>query len=107
MIEHTATTGMREWTNSGWTLASGYIQEALFAPPPRPMKVTDLVQDVSLGPQVEVPSGEFEVMRAEDYEDYIEDVFAAQQAMEEYERDGLKGTIAYREFRDRYTGSES
>ena len=105
MTEHTDTTGMRDWINSGWTIASGYVQGTVFAPPPPRTTATDIEQDAL--PGADLPSGGFQIMRVEDYEDYIEDVFAAQQAMEEYERIGLEGTIAYSELREKHTGSES
>ena len=52
-------------------------------------------------------NGEPELVDSDEYEELAEDVALAQQAVEEYEAEGIAGTIPYRQYRSKRLGPES
>ena len=51
--------------------------------------------------------GEGELVDSDQYEELKEDLAAAQEAMEEYEAKGIKGTIPYSQYRSKRLGPQS
>ena len=48
-----------------------------------------------------------EMVDSDEYQESKEDLVAAQQAVEEYEADGIEGTIPYSRYRSKWLGLES
>ena len=87
MIAQTATTSMKDWINSGWIITSLHYLAGL--PPPPPAATGDLSGGLKL-------TG-FDT----DWEEFIDDLTAAQLAAEQYEAKGIEHTIPYSEYRAR------
>ena len=105
MTSLTATTSMKDWISSGWTITPGYIL-GLAGPPSLPPGATG---DILSGwnPPADALRGEFKLVGAEDYRDHIEDLALAEQMLEEYETQGIEGTIPYSVYRARRLGPGS
>ena len=101
----TATTSMRDWIDSGWTITSLHVLEIAGPQPSPPMANSELLKEWD--PAADALRGEFELMGPDAHWELIQDLAVAEQALEEYDVAGIEGTLPYSEYRARRLGPES
>ena len=102
MTALTATTSMENWVSSGWTITSGHILGVMESPPP-PTATGDILEE--WGFPLDAVGGGFELVGAETYDELIEDLILARQALEEYDARGIVGSTSYGEYRAKRLGT--
>ena len=102
MTTLTATTSMQHWVSSGWTITSGHIL-GVMEPPPPPTATGDILEE--WGMPADALSGGFELVGPEVYDELIIDLVTAQQALDEYDAQGIEGTTSYNEYRAKRLGT--
>lgn len=104
MITLTATTNMHGWLSAGWTIVPGHVPGITIPQPTPPRSTAESLRDWG---ELETPLGGLEIIGSDEYEELLEDVALAQQAVEEYEAGGIVGTTPYSQYRSKRLGPES
>ena len=104
MTALTATTSMKDWISSGWTITPGHTL-GLVPPPLPPLAAGDILS--GWNPPADALMGGFKLVVAEEHRDYVEDLVLSEQMTEKYEAQGIEGTISYSVYRARRLGPGS
>lgn len=97
---------MEDWYERAiWTITPGHVA-ALDGR--HPSSVTRTWEHVADWRKSAEPGGEFELVarNARDEEELAEDLAIAKQALDEYAKSGIEGTVSYNEYRKRRLGAK-
>ena len=94
---------MDTWADSGWFISPSHGLGVVDMPSPGAAK--DLLAEQS--PAIDLLGEVLKTLEPEDIFDFMDDLITAKSAEEEYETNGIEGTISYHEYRNRRLESES
>lgn len=106
MIPQTETVSMKDWYERAiWTITPGHVAALEDR---HPSSVTRTWEHVEDWRKLAEPGGKFEIVARDerDEEELAEDLAIAKQALDEYAKSGIEGTVSYNEYRKRRLGTE-
>ena len=95
MFDTATTTSTDSWSGTGWIISPGYGVNVVDVPPPQ--TADDRVAE-PFPLEVLLADG-LQVLGVDEYLELAEDLVVAQEAVEEYEANGIDGSVAYSEYR--------
>ena len=100
MYATSTSTSIDTWSRTGWIISPGHRVNVVDVPPPQ--TADDLVAepfplDVQLADALQV-------LGMDEYLELVEDLVVAREAVNEYEANGIDGSIAYSEYRNQRFG---
>lgn len=102
----TETASMKDWYDRAvWTITTGCVAAAESRHPSSVTRTWKPAEDWRKSAE---PGGEFEIAArdARDEAELAEDLAIAEQALDEYAKSGIEGTVSYNEYRKRRLGTE-
>lgn len=102
----TETASMKDWYDRAvWTITTGCVAAAESRHPSSMTRAWKPAEDWRKSAE---PGGEFEIVARDtrDEEELAEDLAIAEQALDEYAKSGIEGTVSYNEYRKRRLGTE-